>query len=72
MSTDTAFKVTVLAPEGVLWTGNAEMLIAPGTCGEFTVLPQHIPMISMLDAGSVRVFEQKTSTLPQTFDIAHG
>lgn len=65
------FKVTVLAPDGVLWAGAAEMLIAPGAAGEFTVLPAHIPMISLLSTGSIRVFEKKASP-PQAFDIAHG
>jgi F-type H+-transporting ATPase subunit epsilon len=67
-----AFKVTVLAPDGVLWTGQAEKLIAPGVLGEFMVLPQHIPMVSLLRDGSVRVFESKAAGTPQTFVIAHG
>ncbi|MDR2416610.1 MAG: hypothetical protein LBD15_00330 [Holosporales bacterium] len=72
MSDADTFKVTVLAPEGILWIGQAEMLVAPGALGQFTILPRHIPMISLLEAGSVLVHEKKTGVPPQAFDITHG
>ncbi|MDR0662427.1 MAG: hypothetical protein LBF76_03520 [Holosporales bacterium] len=65
------FQVTVLSPEGVLWVGPAERVVAPGIAGEFTVLPAHIPMISLLGKGSVRIGLPKGAA-PQTFDITKG
>jgi F-type H+-transporting ATPase subunit epsilon len=65
------FQVTILSPEGVLWVGPAEQVIAPGIVGEFTVLPAHIPMISLLGKGSVWITLPKVAA-PQTFDIMRG
>ncbi|MDR0407091.1 MAG: hypothetical protein LBH38_03370 [Holosporales bacterium] len=71
-TSDLSFKVMILAPDGILWIGTAEMVIAPGAIGEFTVLSKHIPMISLLSEGSLRIFEKKASAACQTVDVTHG
>lgn len=63
--------MTVLSPEGISWVGRAEQLIAPGSMGEFTVLPAHIPMVSLLTAGSVRIFE-KRDRAPHRLEVSRG
>lgn len=45
--------LVVLSPEQTLFDGEVESVTLPGTCGSFTVLPNHAPVISSLEAGAV-------------------
>ena len=48
-------RVDVVAPEGLVWSGDAEMVVARGADGELGVLPLHAPLITFLRAGDVRI-----------------
>jgi F-type H+-transporting ATPase subunit epsilon len=60
------FKFELVTPERVLLSAPAEQVLVPGADGDFTVLPDHAPVISTLRPGllearmaggkSVRVF----------------
>jgi F-type H+-transporting ATPase subunit epsilon len=45
----------IVTPEGVVFEGTTEMVIAPGVEGELGVLPRHAPIIARLKPGEVRV-----------------
>ena len=46
-------QVQLITPEKTLFSGPACMVVAPGTEGEFGVLPGHMPFISTLKPGTV-------------------
>jgi F-type H+-transporting ATPase subunit epsilon len=45
----------IITPEKILYSGEAVMVTAPGTEGEFGVLAGHAPFISTLKAGEIVV-----------------
>ncbi|MDQ1372699.1 MAG: F-type H+-transporting ATPase subunit epsilon [Actinomycetota bacterium] len=49
--------VEVVSPERILWSGEAEMVIARTTDGEIAFLTGHAPFIGALVIGAVRVAE---------------
>jgi len=59
MSTDTSERkrlgVQLLTPQGVAWSGNATMVIAPSVMGEVGILPRHAPLIAFLKVGDTRI-----------------
>ena len=50
-----AIKLQIVTPRGVAWSGDADEVQAPGTLGEFGVLPGHIPFLTTLSAGTLNV-----------------
>ncbi len=47
----------LVAPERLLASLEAEMVVAPGAEGDFGVLPQHAPLVALLRPGVIRVYE---------------
>jgi F-type H+-transporting ATPase subunit epsilon len=47
-----AFKLDVVSPEQIVWSGEAEMLITRTTEGEIGVLADHEPTMAALATGS--------------------
>jgi F-type H+-transporting ATPase subunit epsilon len=47
--------VELVSPERILWTGEADMVIARTTDGELAFLTGHAPLIGALGIGSVRI-----------------
>ncbi|MEM7264224.1 MAG: ATP synthase F1 subunit epsilon [Planctomycetota bacterium] len=45
----------VLTPEGSIYSGSVEMVVAPAADGEVGILPQHAPLITALGKGTLRV-----------------
>lgn len=46
-------RVELVEPEGEIWSGNAEMVIARTVDGEIGLLTNHAPVIGILYAGSM-------------------
>lgn len=46
-----AIKLEIITPEGMVFTGTVDSVMLPGISGRFTVLPGHMPMITVLDRG---------------------
>jgi F-type H+-transporting ATPase subunit epsilon len=55
------FSVSLVTPAGPAFEGDVEMLIVPGADGEFGVLARHAPLIAMLNAGSTRIYRDRSS-----------
>ena len=53
--TDKTFDVSLVAPDGPIFEGEARMLVVPGAAGEIGVLARHAPLVATLKAGSTRV-----------------
>lgn len=48
----------IVSPEKILFDGDVQFVKLPGTEGEFSLLPNHAPLISSLAKGEV-VFEKQ-------------
>src|SRR3954470_4441170 len=47
--------VDIVSAEQQIFSGEAEMVIAPGEGGELGILPQHTPMLTRIKPGTVRI-----------------
>ena len=52
-----SFPFELVSPERLLFTGEVESVVVPGTEGEFTVLKDHAPLMSTLKPGIVTIVE---------------
>lgn len=52
----------LVTPERLLLSEMVDMVVVPGTEGNFGVLPGHAPLISSLRPGTIDVFEGQTVT----------
>jgi F-type H+-transporting ATPase subunit epsilon len=55
------FSVSLVTPEGPAFEGDVEMLIVPGADGEIGVLALHAPLVALLNAGSTRIYRDRSS-----------
>lgn len=52
-----AFHLEIVSPEGKLFDGEAHMLSVRGIEGDLAILAGHIPFVTALAPGEVRVYE---------------
>ena len=57
----TKLTLEVVTPDGLLFRGDVDSVQAPGSEGSFGVLPNHIPMLTMLGAGEI-IYRKGTET----------
>lgn len=60
----------IVSAESEIFTGVAEMLIAPGAEGDLGIMPQHTQLVAMLKPGEVRVTEEGGKE--ETFYVSGG
>ena len=48
-------KIRVIAPDKVVWDAEAEEIILPSSTGQLGILTGHIPLLTALDIGVMRV-----------------
>ena len=53
---------SLVSPERELFSGDVKQVDAPGVEGEFGVLPQHAPFMTVLKSGVVRIYEDQGVT----------
>jgi len=46
-------KLEIVTAENPVFTGEVDAIIAPGTVGQFTILPHHAAFMTMLEAGEL-------------------
>ena len=46
-------KLKIVSPERVEFEGEVESVLVPGSLGQFEILNDHAPIISLLDKGKV-------------------
>lgn len=61
--------VEVVTPEALKFTGQARLVQLPGVLGEMGVLPNHEPLVSMLNPGVVEV---RSTEGTRVFAVAQG
>ena len=57
-----AFYFELVSPEKLLFSGMVEQVVVPGAEGEFTMLKDHAPTMSLLKPGIVTVGETATKS----------
>lgn len=49
------FHVDIVSAEAAIFSGEATLLIAPGEAGELGILPEHMPLLTRIRPGTVRI-----------------
>ncbi len=52
----------IVTPDGVAYDSQADSVSIPTTTGEITVLPHHVPLVSLVEAGELRVKKNGVET----------
>lgn len=52
----------IVTPEGVVYDDKVEKITVPTTTGEITILPKHIPLVSVLKAGELVIYKGNDTT----------
>jgi F-type H+-transporting ATPase subunit epsilon len=55
MSRETSFHVSVVTPEGSVLDADATSAVFPAYDGEYGILPNHAPLVTLLGIGELRV-----------------
>jgi F-type H+-transporting ATPase subunit epsilon len=62
--------VHIAKVNGILYHGEADSLTAPGSAGELTVLPNHIPLVTTLKPGRITI--KKNGVEAEVFEVEKG
>ncbi len=54
------FHFELVSPEKLLFSGDVEAVVVPGAEGQFTVMKDHAPVMTVLKAGIVEIDESAT------------
>ena len=63
-------ELEIITPDQTVFTGEVNLVQLPGIEGSFEVLNNHAPLISVLDAGKIKV--KDTGDNIQYFEITGG
>ena len=58
----TLFQVDIVTPEAVIWSGEAELVVARTTEGDIGILAHHEPTMASLATGAVTIHHGDTVT----------
>jgi F-type H+-transporting ATPase subunit epsilon len=47
--------VDIVSAEASIFSGDADMVIAPGEAGELGILPEHMPLLTRIKPGTIRI-----------------
>jgi F-type H+-transporting ATPase subunit epsilon len=64
-------KFEIVTPERVVWRREVSQLTVPTTTGEITVLPNHVPLVSILQPGVIS-FKDITSQEVEIVAVSNG
>ncbi len=59
----------IISPEKFIYNGDADVITLPGAGGVFSIMSHHVPMFSILKAGTIVV---KKADAELSFDIKDG
>jgi F-type H+-transporting ATPase subunit epsilon len=66
------FRVELVQPEGELWSGDADLVIARTLDGEIGLLTNHAPVIGVLAEGSTVQIRHENAADPDVFAAVSG
>ena len=64
-----SFHVEIRTPEQLVYEGDVMSIRAPGIEGNFEILAEHLPFLTALDIGEIRIQESET---PQLMAVSGG
>ena len=64
-----SFRLEIRTPEQLIYEGEVTSIRAPGVEGNFEILANHLPFLTALDIGEIRIRESET---PQLMAISGG
>lgn len=64
------FPLELVAPEKLIFAGEVEAVVVPGTEGDFTVLKDHAPVMAMLRPGIIEI--DQTATQKTKLFVSRG
>ena len=50
-----ALHVDIVSAEQSIFSGQASMVVAPGEAGELGIMPEHIPLLTRIKPGTIRI-----------------
>lgn len=50
-------KISIITPERTVFDGEADGITMPSTTGEITILPGHVPLITLLRSGEITLHQ---------------
>jgi len=53
------FKLDIVTPERIVWSGDVDQATLPTRQGEITVLARHVPIVSILEPGEIMIRRDK-------------
>jgi F-type H+-transporting ATPase subunit epsilon len=62
--------VNIVKVNRIIWSGDAPALIVPGSEGELTILPNHVPLVTTLKQGRLVIKDGEKEML--THDVDSG
>ena len=65
-------RVALVVPEGEIWAGSAEIVIAKTLDGDIGVMTDHAPVLGILSEGSVVQIRPENSSQPDVFAAVSG
>ena len=60
----------IVSPEAVLFSSEVDSVVVPGVNGEFEMLKNHAPIVSLLNEGTIKIHTHTQSHL--VFDELHA
>lgn len=62
--------INIISQKGIVYSGTIRSVTVPGVEGELTILPHHIPLITILKQGKIRIYDEKGQE--RVFEITKG
>jgi F-type H+-transporting ATPase subunit epsilon len=62
-------QVVITSQDRSVFTGEADIVVVPGTAGEMGILPNHAPLLSTLKTGVIKV---RSKGVEQVFTVSGG
>ena len=65
-----SMQVNIVSADRPIWSGQARSVTVPGTQGSMGIMPDHEPVLALLQEGNIRV--QATDGGRQSFHVDNG
>jgi F-type H+-transporting ATPase subunit epsilon len=63
-------QLSLISPDGIIYSGDVEMIVVPGAKGDFGILHRHAPFMTMLRPGPITLYQDGQKA--QVFNISGG
>ena len=55
-------RLEIVTPEAITYSEDVEMVVLPGSEGELGVYPRHVPLLTTVKPGELRIFKDGSAT----------